>query len=38
MKTMIENIRLVEAALGNPEMFCLPEEEPVRAKLRRVYQ
>jgi N-acetylneuraminate synthase len=35
MKTMIDNIRLVERALGGPEIRCLPEEEPVKAKLRR---
>jgi N-acetylneuraminate synthase len=36
MKTMIKNIRLVEKALGAPEIRCLPEEEPVKAKLRRI--
>jgi N-acetylneuraminate synthase len=36
MKSMIEHIHLVEAALGSPEIHCLPEEEPVKAKLRRI--
>jgi N-acetylneuraminate synthase len=36
MKTMIENIRLIESALGSPELRCLPEEEPVKKKLRRI--
>ncbi|GHV82978.1 sialic acid synthase [Spirochaetia bacterium] len=36
MKAMIDNIRLVEKALGSAEIKCLPEEEPVKAKLRRV--
>jgi N-acetylneuraminate synthase len=36
MKTMIQNIRLVEKALGSPEIRCLPDEEPVKQKLRRV--
>jgi N-acetylneuraminate synthase len=35
MKAMIDNIHLVEQALGTPEIRCLPEEEPVKAKLRR---
>jgi N-acetylneuraminate synthase len=36
MKEMIRNIRLVEQALGDPTPRCLPVEEPVKAKLRRV--
>jgi len=36
MKEMIINIRLVEQALGNPMPRCLPVEEPVKIKLRRV--
>ena len=36
MKEMIKNIRLVEQALGDPTPRCLPVEEPVKAKLRRV--
>lgn len=36
MAELIRNIRLVEQALGSPVLRCLPEEEPVRAKLRRV--
>jgi N-acetylneuraminate synthase len=36
MKTMINNIRLVELALGSSEIRCLPEEEPVKLKLRRI--
>jgi len=36
MKEMIKNIRLVEQALGDPIPRCLPVEEPVKAKLRRV--
>jgi N-acetylneuraminate synthase len=38
MKTVIENIRLVEQATGTPEIRCLPDEIPVRDKLRRVWQ
>ena len=36
MEEMIRNIRLIEQALGEPLPRCLPVEEPVRAKLRRV--
>ncbi|GMO41492.1 MAG: N-acetylneuraminate synthase family protein [Termitinemataceae bacterium] len=36
MKAMIDNIRLIETAMGSPEIHCLSEEEPVKAKLRRV--
>jgi len=36
MKEMIKNIRLVEQALGDPTPRCLPVEEPVKAKLRKV--
>ncbi|GHS97909.1 sialic acid synthase [Planctomycetales bacterium] len=36
MQAMIDNIRLIEQALGAPEIHCLPEEEPVKAKLRRI--
>jgi len=36
MTEMIKNIRMVEQALGDPTPRCLPVEEPVKAKLRRV--
>lgn len=36
MRQMIHNIRLVEQALGNGKIACLPEEIPVKQKLRRV--
>ena len=36
MKTLIENIRMAEMALGEPIPKCLPIEEPVKKKLRRV--
>jgi N-acetylneuraminate synthase len=36
MEEMIKNIRMVEQALGDPTPRCLPVEEPVKAKLRRV--
>jgi len=36
MAEMVKNIRLVEQALGDPTPRCLPVEEPVKAKLRRV--
>ena len=36
MKEMVKNIRLVELALGDATPRCLPVEEPVKAKLRRV--
>ena len=36
MKEMIKNIRMVEQALGEATPRCLPVEEQVRAKLRRV--
>ncbi len=35
MRQMIENIRIVEEALGSPEIRCLEEEIPVKEKLRR---
>ena len=36
MAQMVKNIRLVEQALGDPTPRCLPVEEPVKKKLRRV--
>lgn len=36
MKAMTENIRLIETAMGSAELRCLPEEEPIKQKLRRV--
>ena len=36
MEAAIKNIRLVERAMGNPTPRCLPAEEPVKTKLRRV--
>lgn len=36
MRQMVHNIRLVEQALGNGKIVCLPEEIPVKQKLRRV--
>ena len=36
MEQMIKNIRLAELALGDGVLRCLPVEEPVKAKLRRV--
>lgn len=36
MRQMIQNIRLVEQALGNGKITCLPDEVPVKQKLRRV--
>ena len=36
METLIKNIRLVEQALGSPEIRRLPVEVPVMEKLRRV--
>jgi len=36
MKELIENIRLVEQVLGDGVVSCLPEEVPVKNKLRRV--
>jgi N-acetylneuraminate synthase len=36
MSQMIANIRLVEQALGDGSVKCLPEEIPVKQKLRRV--
>jgi N-acetylneuraminate synthase len=36
MKQLVANIRLVEQSLGTPEVRCLPEEVPVKQKLRRV--
>jgi N-acetylneuraminate synthase len=35
MKEMIGKIREVEVLLGNPQIQCLPEEIPVKNKLRR---
>jgi N-acetylneuraminate synthase len=35
MKNLIDNIRMIERSLGSGEIRCLPEEEPVKAKLRR---
>ena len=36
MKELVSNIRLIEQALGTPEKRCLPEEVPIKEKLRRV--
>jgi len=36
METLITSIRTVETAMGESEIRCLPAEEPVKAKLRRV--
>jgi len=36
METLVKNIRLVEQALGSPEIRRLPVEVPVMEKLRRV--
>lgn len=36
MQALVENIRLVEAALGSPVLQLLPDEQPVKEKLRRV--
>jgi N-acetylneuraminate synthase len=36
MLEMVQAIRRVEEALGTPEIRCLPEEVPVKQKLRRV--
>ena len=36
MAELVRNIRLVEQALGTPELRCLEEEIPVKEKLRRV--
>jgi N-acetylneuraminate synthase len=36
MKQLVENIRIVESALGTSELRCLPEEVSVKQKLRRV--
>ena len=33
---LVHNIRTVEQALGSPTLTCLPEEVPVKEKLRRV--
>lgn len=35
MRTMVQNIRTIEKALGKPELRCLEEEIPVKNKLRR---
>ncbi|PIE62660.1 MAG: N-acetylneuraminate synthase [Desulfobacter postgatei] len=36
MAEMVKNIRLIEQAFGTSEIHCLPEEIPVKQKLRRV--
>lgn len=36
MAELVRHIRLVEKALGTAELRCLPEETPVKKKLRRV--
>lgn len=36
MEQMVKNIRWVEQAMGDPTPRCLPVEEPVKKKLRRV--
>ena len=36
MKQLVSNIRLAEKALGSSKINCLPEEVPVKEKLRRV--
>jgi sialic acid synthase SpsE len=35
LSTMVKNIRIVEAALGSPELGVLPVEEPARQYARR---
>jgi N-acetylneuraminate synthase len=37
MEEMVKNIRLIEQAMGEPSLRCLPVEEPVRTKLRRIH-
>lgn len=37
MAALVKNIRMLESAMGNPALQCLPEEEPIKQKLRRVY-
>jgi len=36
MTELVKNIRTVEQAMGSKEICCLPEEVPVKEKLRRV--
>jgi N-acetylneuraminate synthase len=36
MEAMVAAIRIVEQAMGDGDIRCLPVEEPVKAKLRRV--
>jgi len=36
MKELVSNIRLTEKAFGTHELECLPEEVPIKEKLRRV--
>jgi N-acetylneuraminate synthase len=36
MTELVRNIRLVEQSLGDGKIMCLPEEVPVKQKLRRV--
>lgn len=36
LKHLVRDIRAVEQAMGNGNKCCLPEEQPVAAKLRRV--
>jgi N-acetylneuraminate synthase len=36
MAELVRNIKMVEQALGTTELRCLPEEVPVKEKLRRV--
>jgi len=36
MAELVRNIRLVEQALGSADLKCLPEEVPIKLKLRRV--
>jgi len=36
MTELVNNIRTVEQAMGSRDIYCLPEEEPIKQKLRRV--
>ena len=36
METLVNSIRIVESAMGDSVPRCLPVEEPVKAKLRRI--
>jgi len=36
MAELVRNIRIVEQALGSPDIHCHPEEVPIKEKLRRV--